>query len=398
MIPNPMEKQNQGARFLFIAACIVVVVFGLRLARPVLLPFALALFLSVLSLPVMIWLQRRMPAALAVLVTVLINVAGLGLMIFVGTQSVTELQDRLPVYLRRFQAIQESWIESLEARGFAAAREYLNLELIDPVALLNFATDSLTRVAGLLSSAVLVLLIMYFMLSEATVFPKKVRAMFRHRTLASGRVAKIIKEVQVYLRIKFLVSLATGVLLGLWCWFMEVDFPLLLGLTAFVLNFVPTIGSAIASVPAVLLALIQLGPGHAVLVGLGYLGVNLIIGNILEPNLMGRRLGLSTLVVLLSLVFWGWLWGPVGALLSVPLTMVVKIWLENTEDLRWMAVLLDKNPPRVLEAGPGPMLEMPPNARARTVRESGSEPGGGPQEERSVEAPGAGQPTEPVGP
>ena len=91
--------------------------------------------------------------------------------------------------------------------------------------------------------------------------------------------------------------------------------------------------------------MVQLGPGHALAVALVFVAVNVTLGNLVEPWLMGRRLGLSTLVVILSLLFWGWAWGPLGALLSVPLTVVVKIWLENTKDLRWVAVLLDKAPP-----------------------------------------------------
>ncbi|MDH3208158.1 MAG: AI-2E family transporter, partial [Gemmatimonadota bacterium] len=117
-------------------------------------------------------------------------------------------------------------------------------------------------------------------------------------------------------------------------------------LIAFLLNYVPTVGSIIAAVPAVLLSVILVGTvGHALLVALGYVVVNTVFGNIIEPNLMGRRLGLSTLVVILSLLFWGWTWGPLGALLSVPLTVIVKIWLENTTDLRWVAILLDKSAP-----------------------------------------------------
>ncbi len=375
-------EENPGARFLFIAACMVVVVYGLRLARPILLPFFLALFLSVLSLPILIWLRRRMPAPLAVFFTMLINVAGLILMLLLGTQSVGQLQDRLPVYLRRFQVVRDSWIQWLEDRGIPG-RQYLSLDLIDPAAWLDFAAGSVTRLATLVSALVLVLLVMYFMLSEATVFPQKFRAIFRQPTLGSGRAGKFVQEVQAYLRIKSLVSLATGVLLGLWCWFMDVDFPLLLGLLAFVLNYVPTIGSAIASIPAIFLALIQVSPAHAILVAVGYLGVNLVFGNIVEPNLMGRRLGLSTLVVLLSLLFWGWLWGPLGALLSVPLTMVVRIWLENTEDLRWMAVILSKNAP---EAVVVPPLEMPPPiARSRAASSPSAEVEPGPDPEGSRE-------------
>ena len=126
---------------------------------------------------------------------------------------------------------------------------------------------------------------------------------------------------------------------------------MLLGLTAFLLNYVPTVGSIIAAIPAVALSIVLVGNfGHALVVALGYLAVNTLFGNMLEPNLMGRRLGLSTLVVILSLLFWGWAWGPLGALLSVPLTVVVKIWLENTPDLKWVAVLLDKSPPPLATA------------------------------------------------
>ena len=111
------------------------------------------------------------------------------------------------------------------------------------------------------------------------------------------------------------------------------------------MNFIPTLGSLIAAVPAVLLAVVQFGPGRALIVAIGYIVVNLTFGTFLEPHLMGRRLGLSMLVVFLSLVFWGGVWGPVGMLLSVPLTMILKILLENSEEFRWLATLLDASPP-----------------------------------------------------
>src|SRR6185436_18370086 len=121
-------------------------------------------------------------------------------------------------------------------------------------------------------------------------------------------------------------------------------------LLAFILSFVPTVGAIVAAIPGIALALILHGEVSAVVVTLGYLVIDLGFGNLLEPNIMGRRMGLSTLVVVLSLLFWGWVWGPVGALLSVPLTMVLKIALENVPDLRWIAVLLDQVPPQAREA------------------------------------------------
>jgi AI-2 transport protein TqsA len=189
------------------------------------------------------------------------------------------------------------------------------------------------------------------MLSEATVFPDKFRSLSRSSGEQDDRLEKIVSEVQTYLVIKTVISLATGAILGLWAYFWGLDFPVLLGLAAFLLNYIPTVGSMIAAIPAVLLSIILYGSiGHALIVMSGYVLVNMVFGNILEPNLMGRRLGLSTLVVMLSLLFWGWAWGPLGALLSVPLTVMVKIWLENTVDLRWVAILLDKSAPVPVEA------------------------------------------------
>jgi predicted PurR-regulated permease PerM len=159
------------------------------------------------------------------------------------------------------------------------------------------------------------------------------------------QVSKFLLSVKNYLAIKSVVSLATGVVIGLWLYILGVDHFLLWGVTAFLLNFIPNIGSIIAAIPAVLLAFVQLGPGVAGMTALGYIVTNTVMGNIVEPRFMGRGLGLSTLVVFLSLVFWGWLLGTVGMLLSVPLTMIVKIGLESSESTRWLALLLCSDEP-----------------------------------------------------
>ena len=149
------------------------------------------------------------------------------------------------------------------------------------------------------------------------------------------------ESVKKYLVIKSWVSVVTGIIITFWLWALDVDYPILWGFLAFMLNFVPNIGSIIAAVPAVLLAYIQWGPATAALAASGYIAVNVIIGNIVEPRFLGKGLGLSTLVVFLSLVFWGWILGPVGMLLSIPLTMILKIALENNPDTYWIGVLLD---------------------------------------------------------
>jgi AI-2 transport protein TqsA len=334
-----------GARFLLVAACVVVVVAGLRQAASILLPFALATFLAILTLPVTFWLKRRgVPGFLAIFLAVMVDVAIFALVILLASQSVSDFQARLPGYVARFDALQATWVESLEMRGIPAG-SYVSGNLLNADRAVELVTGALQRVVSLASNAVLVILIMLFILAEATVIPAKFRAVLGRTEGDMGRMAKIVGEVQTYLGIKTLVSLATGLLIGVWAWIMGLDFPILLGMVGFALNFIPTIGSILAAGPGMLLGVIQYGLGHGLAVGLGYLVINIIFGNLVEPTLQGRRLGLSTVVVVLSLLFWGYVWGPIGMFLSVPLTMVVKIMLENTQDLRWVAVLLDKEVP-----------------------------------------------------
>lgn len=352
------QDQTPGLRFLFTLAVGVILIQGLRFAEPIVLPIALAGFLAVICLPIVLWLRsKRVPVFVAIPLTVLAVAGVFGLLILLGTQQATELQARLFEQAQAIRPALNNWMSEIDERfTFLEDGELSDTVwgLLDASTVASLATGATTWALSLVSSTFLVFLILAFALGEATVLPRKLGAIAGDVVASNERLSTIIDEVQGYLVIKTLVSLATGVLLGLWTWGMGLELPLLLGLIAFVLNYVPTIGSVIASVPALALALIDVDAAgvfvrfdvqQTVIVGLGYLTVNIVFGNWLEPTLMGRRLGLSTLVVVLSLVFWGWLWGPVGAVLSVPLTMVVKIMLENTKDLQWVAVLLDKAPP-----------------------------------------------------
>ena len=348
MLPDRTDE-NSGARFLLMLASGVVVVWGLQFAAPVILPSALALFLAVLSLPIVVGLtRRRVPRAVAIFGAMLVVVGIFTVLVLAASRSLAELQGQLFVYVGRLQALRDRWLMALSDRFGVSFQELIDFDLINPEALAAFLGGTVAQAASLLSTAFLVLLVMVFFLAEATVFPQKLQYLLEGSARGEERMNKVVAEIQSYLGIKTVISLATGLLLGVWCWVMGLDFPVLLGLIAFVLNYVPTVGSILAGIPAVLLSLILVGTlGHALVVTAGYVVVNTVFGNIIEPNLMGRRLGLSPLVVMLSLLFWGWTWGPVGALLSVPLTMVLKIWLENTRDLRWVAVLLDRTVPAI---------------------------------------------------
>ena len=342
------SEQNPGARFLLMAASGVVVIWGLQFARPILLPFALALFMAILSLPIVLGMVRRgLPGLLAIFVAVVVVVGVFGLLLLLAGQSLPELQLKIPRYGPALQMRVDGVIGTLEDWFDRPITALFENPLLDPQRIFIYAQDTIAASARLVSQTFLVLLIMVFVLSEATIFPAKLRALSGGSPRGEERMTKIIVEIQSYLGIKTMISLLTGLLLGLFCWYMELDFPVLLGLVAFALNYIPTVGSIIAAVPALVLSVILHGTvAHAIGVGAGYAVVNTLFGNLIEPSLMGRRLGLSPLVVVLSLVFWYFVWGPLGALLSVPLTMIVKIWLENTQDLRWIAVLLDKQAPQ----------------------------------------------------
>jgi AI-2 transport protein TqsA len=331
---------DRGFRVLTAAAAAAIVVAALRLAAPLLVPIALAAFIAIASLPMLRWLRaRHVPAALAVLLIVVADSLLLGLIGWILMISAAQVRDALPAYAGRLAEFEASVLRLLQGWGIEMdALPYA--ELVQPERLVDLATAAVRGLTGVVAAAVLVLLYLVFMLGEASALPAKLRAAVGGRADGLASYAPIVVEVQQYLALKTLISLVTGVLVGLAALAIGLDFALFWGLLAFLLNYIPNIGSIIAAIPAVALAFVQLGIGPALALASAYLAVNMLIGNLIDPALMGRRLGLSTLVVLLSLAFWGWVWGAAGMLMAVPLTMAAKIALEASPAFSWIAVLL----------------------------------------------------------
>ncbi len=376
--PLDTTDKNPGAHILIVAAAAVVLIYGLKYAAPIMVPFSLAIFLALLSFPIVFWLHSKgLPSFVATLAAVLVNVAVVSIIILLIIFSVSDFQERMLGYVETFQGIAESTTLTLEDKGLATAGLTTMVDdLINPRVLVNIAQGTLGKIVDVLATGFLVFLIIIFALGEASSIPDKLRYILGKSEQDPGRFFKITREVFQYLIIKTVVSIATGICVGIGTWIIGLDFPVLWGLLAFALNYIPNIGSIIAAVPAILLALVQFGAGgievgpdtgwqdlllqfgwgQAIATSLLYLFINVFFGNIVEPSLMGRRLGLSTLVVVLSLVFWGWVWGPIGMLLSVPLTMVLKIMLENTTDFRWLAILLSQWPMPAAETAADPEL------------------------------------------
>jgi len=331
--------------FLIGAAAFVIVVAGMQAAASLLVPFLLAAFIAIICLPPLNWLTSRcVPSGAAVLIIALtIVLTGLLLGAFVGS-SLADFSHNLPSYQERLKILTDGVLNWLTGMGISISSQSV-LAALDPSAAMGMVGKLLAGLGNALTNTFLILLTVIFLLIEAASLPHKWQAMGKYAPSIQG-FETFVASVGAYFSIKSWVSLATGIFIAIWLAVIGVDYPLLWGLVAFLFNFVPNIGSIIAAVPAILLALVQLGGGEALLAGVGYVIANVVMGNVVEPKFMGKGVGLSTLVVFLSLVFWGWVLGPVGMLLSVPLTMIIKLALESGEQTRWLAILLGPDAPK----------------------------------------------------
>ena len=331
-----------GARLLLTAACAVIVIAGLRAASSLVIPILIAGILSLLCYLPMEAMQRRgVPRWLSVVVVIAVAAITIVALVGVGSAAVdrfsseesnlaSELNKKIQLiteFLRDEEILDSSQQDKIQS-------------LIAPGRIMHFVSGATAEFFSVLSNLFVILLVMAFMLVEAHDFGPKILRAFGSSASAMDQLTRIKNSIAGYLAIKSGVSLLTGVLVGVFLAVLGVDFPVLWGMVAFLFNFIPTIGSIIAAVPAVAVAWIGQGGGTALVVIAGYVAVNVVVGNVLEPRIMGQRLGLSTLVVFISLLFWSWVWGPVGMLLSVPLTVALKIVLAHIDDLRPIAVLL----------------------------------------------------------
>jgi len=326
-------------------AGILAILLVVRYAQSIMVPFLLSLFIAIImSVPIDLLRKRGMSVPIAVGIVALLTIVLEVLIAWMLGNTVSQFSEALPGYQARLNELLDGFSAWLLNKGINVADTGI-LAALDPKVALNFANTLMLGVGQVLSNAMLIMFTVLFMLLEAWTFPAKLNAMQGVRGGdVMAEIAKVIDSTKNYIAMKALTSLATGILVGLGLAWVGLDYAVLWGFLAFALNFIPNIGSILAAVPAVLLSLLQLGPLETLIVIAIYLGANTIIGSIIEPGLLGRRVGLSTLVVFLSLVFWGWLLGPVGMLLSVPLTMVIKFAAQASEQTRWLAVLLAPAP------------------------------------------------------
>ncbi|MGE3807375.1 MAG: AI-2E family transporter [Gemmataceae bacterium] len=339
-------------QYLIVAAAFVVVIAGMRAAETIVVPFLLAIFLAVIGAPVLAWLRdRRVPTVAALLLVAGALSIGVFLVVLLIGTSVADFSRNLPFYQNRLEQQSDALLAWLQSHGIDISEQLLDQEF-NPNLAMQMVGTLLNGLSSAIGNALMILITVLFLLMEASALPAKMRVIVGPEHPSFNTVERILKDVRHYILLKTLTSLITGILVGGWLALIGVDYPVLWGVLAFLLNFIPNIGSIIAAVPPVLLAIVQLGWLSAVYAASGYTVINCVIGYAVEPPLMGRGLDLSALVVFLSLVFWGWVLGPVGMLLSVPLTMTVKLVLEGIDETRWLAILLGSEAAVTHRAGP----------------------------------------------
>ena len=339
-----MSEKSQiltpAVRLLISLAAFVVIVAGMRASQTLLVPFLLSLFISVIAASPLFYLKDRgVPGGIAMLLVItLIVVIGMLMGWMVGG-SLNDFTANLPQYQERLTGQSARLVTWLSGWGLHLDQEMIRT-MINPGKAMAMAGQVISGLGNVLAQAVLILITVIFMLIEATAFQAKIHAIADDPEASAKRIDAVTSSIKRYMTIKTSTSLLTGVLISLWLWILDVDYPVLWGLVAFLFNYVPNIGSIIAAVPAVLLALVQADPQTALWTALGYLVVNNLVGNMIEPRFMGSGLGLSPLVVFVSLVFWGWVMGPVGMFLSVPLTMTLKIFFDSYDATHRIGMLL----------------------------------------------------------
>lgn len=334
---------SDGLKIVTMLAMLVIILAGIKVAAAIVVPLILSLFIAVILNPVVRSLEKlRIPRVLAVSLLLAILVVTVFLLTSYLATALNELARTL-LYRASLLTPLQTFSLWLQDAGISISVEEL-AAYVDPNAAMSMLTKTVTQLSNAMTSVLLLLLTVVFMLLEVPQLPGKLHQIMSRPAEGMEAIARAVNGVTHYLVLKTAISLLTGLVVWGVLSLLDVRFAFIWGLLAFTLNFIPTIGSILAAIPPVLQTLVFSGSYDALIVASSYLVINLVLGNILEPKVMGRGLGLSTLVVFLSLIFWGWLLGPVGMLLSVPLTIVLKITLEQTNGGHNIAVLLSDVP------------------------------------------------------
>ena len=326
-----------GLRFWIIFACLIIVIAGIKQASFLINVVLLAMFITSISLAPLHWLrEKRIPETLAIIIVILgLIVVAASTVVVIGS-SASNFIEKLPFYEQRFAQLYESlhiWLLDLGLIG----ADFKPMEELNPANIFSMAGGIFAGFGNVLSAMLLILIVFIFMIFESQTFSRKMKLISPNSV---GHSDQILTSMRRYFGIKFLTSLATGFCITIALLILGIDFPVLWGFLAFILNFIPSIGSFIAAIPAVLLAFIQLTPFGALITAIIYFVINTLVGNVIEPQLMGKNLGISPLIVFVAMLFWGFILGPIGMLIATPLMITIKIIFDSRPVTRDIGIML----------------------------------------------------------
>ena len=336
------EPGRTRARLQAVTATVLVLAF-LKWSQVVTMPLAFAVFLIALAWPLEERLERRLPRWASFTLTLLVLLLVFGLFVGALVWSGQTVAEKAPQYADKVQEI----YRQLEARA-----QGLGLPLpeggLSGIAGGGAAKAALAAVSSSISLILLVAAMTALGLFEVRDFKDKTRKAFRdphHGEALAESVRSIVGKYELYLWARTVTSIIQGVTFWLFALVMGLDFAFVWGVLAFLLNYIPTLGSAVAVIPPSLFALVQFdGYTRPLLVFLGMAVLQIVCGNYIDPLIEGKYLSLSPVVVLFSIVFWGWIWGISGAFLSVPIMIGVVVATDHFPSTRWIARLLAEAP------------------------------------------------------
>ena len=333
-------------------AAFVVIIAGIMFAASFVTSLLMALFISIILSQPILWLKRKkVPQGLSIAI-VFVLVTG----IFLGfgeiiANSFSSFSENEAQYEKNLSEMGNTSLLFLKDKGINISTDKIT-GLYEPSRIMSFTAGFLGQLGGFMGNSLTIFFLALFFLLELDTIPIKTRAIIQGNLESLAYFDVIGDSIRHYLSIKTVTSLMTGAFVWLGLAIIGLDYAIIWALIAFLLNYIPNIGSIIAAVPAVVFALVQLGFGGVLWTTIIFIAVNMIIGNAVEPKMMGKGLGLSTFVVFLSLLFWGFILGTVCMFLSVPLTMALKIMLEQNPKTKWIAILLgtDKEAETIVNA------------------------------------------------
>ncbi len=353
-----MPKRFAAANFiLMLFLSIAVALAIMKIAAKVLIPVVLAMLLSLVLVPIATLLNRKLKIP-NVLCIIFVLLAFISVVLFVGTiliSSTRSIVEQYPKYEQRFLSIYEHIATMMELPFDEGLSLFTNLWMQEGVRTFvqDLAIALSTKLFSLIKDFSMVVLFCFFFMAEfryfntkmefafADVMPNKIRSM----------ITDITNQVIKYVSVKFFISLLTGIVVYIGCLCTGLSFPILWGFIAFVMNFIPTIGSIFSCLITIVFALLQFWPSPlpVIIISAVLIGANTLFGNIIEPKIQGENLGLSPFIIIVALSVWGWIWGYAGMVIAVPLMVVIKIICENIELLKPVSILLGTLPAAATE-------------------------------------------------